>query len=76
MRITDYEDAYDTETPAAVDAIAMAEASVERMIDDGAAIVIADVASIFSRLTACLTRRSSIISKTREDCTGERGNYQ
>lgn len=33
-RITDYEDAYDAATPAKVDAIAMAEASDERTIDD------------------------------------------
>ncbi len=33
-RITDYEDAYDAATPAAVDAVAVAEASDERTIDD------------------------------------------
>ena len=32
-RISDYEDAYDAATPAAVDAVAMAEASDERTID-------------------------------------------
>jgi predicted transcriptional regulator len=33
-RITDYEDAYDAATPAAVDAVAVAEASDERTIDE------------------------------------------
>ena len=33
-RITDYEDAYDAVTPAAVDAVAVAETSDERTIDD------------------------------------------
>ena len=33
-RITDYEDAYDARTPAAVDAVAVVEASDERTIDD------------------------------------------
>ena len=34
VRITDYEDAYDAATPAAVDAVAVAEASDSQSIDD------------------------------------------
>lgn len=63
-RITDYEDAYDTATPAAVDAVAVAEASAERTIDD-----------VYSDLTDWTTARAERerYERARQQRTGAEG---
>jgi hypothetical protein len=63
-RITDYENAYDAATPAAVDAVTVAETSDERMIDD----VYSDLSDW---ATACEERER--YERARQQRTGTQG---